>query len=131
MKLSLSIERQYMQYMNRLQTQMKTIPEFIDDDLSTSLKKPSDVTFDNARRIIHLLCVLYGKGSHVASKFCVTVDGKFQIILSDDANKGLITIDESGMRLVNSYEKINKYVSLSYPDDKLVIQFKAYMKHYI
>ena len=131
MHLNLSIERQYMQYMNRLQAKMRMVPEFVDEDLSSSLKKPSDATFENARRVIHLLCVLYGKSAPVASKFAVTIDGKFQIIFSDDANKGLVTIDESGMRLLNSYDGTNKYVSLSYPDDKLVSQFKTYMKHYV
>jgi hypothetical protein len=117
--------------MNRLQAEMKTIPEFVDEELSTSLKKPSDVTFENSRRIIRVLCELYGENSHVASKFCVTLDGKFQIVLSENGNKGLATIDEVGLRLHNGYARTNKYVSLSYSDDQIVAQFKKYMKHYI
>lgn len=131
MQLSPSVERQYMQYMNRLQSTMKTIPDYVDEKFSTSLKRPSELTFENARRVIHLLCVLYGKGSHVASKFAVTSDGKFQIILSNDANKGTVTIDESSVRLYNGYEKTRKFISLKYPDDKIASQFKSYMKNYM
>ena len=131
MQLLRSIERQYMQYMNRLQAEMKTIPEFVDGELSTSLKKPSNATFENSRRIIRLLCALYGKHSHVASKFCVTVDGEFQIILSDTGPSGRITIGESGMKMFNWYNKKHKYVSLSYTDDQIVEQYKKYMKDYL
>ena len=131
MKLARSVERQYMQYMNKLQSAMKPIPDYVDEELGSSLKKPSDTTFENSRRVIRLLCELYGEHPNVGAKFCVTIDGKFQIILSNGANNGLVTVDDHGIRLHNSYERTHKYISVSYADDQIIGQFRKYMKRYI
>lgn len=133
MKIARSLERTYLQYINRLQLLMKpAILPGMELRGSTSLPRPTDKTFDNARRVIHILSDLYGERGHVSSKFCVTVDGEFQIIMTNSPlTRGTVTINDSGIRLYNAYDKTQKYVSLDYADDKLAAQYKRYMKKYL
>lgn len=125
-----SYEREYLQYLNKLQVTMSSNSDVTEEELGSSLRKPQDTIFENSRRVIRILCEIYGNHPS-ATKFSVTGDGKFQIIMNVNSTKGTITVDYFGIRLMNGYDKKEKYVNFGYTDEKIKDKFKKYMKHYV